>query len=88
MTHCLACIPYFILNWNIFDVALTKTKLALVDTCLDLLETGERKEKARGLIKREICGLLNTTGGVILFDCERSYLRIIPRGEQLVIAEK
>ena len=31
-----------------------------------------------------MCGLLNTKGGVILFDCERSYLKIIPRGAFLI----
>ena len=75
------------MNWNICDITLNKSTLALINHCTDLLEEGKEKSDAIKLIKREICGLLNTRGGVILSDCERNNMSVIPRGSFLIKKE-
>ena len=41
---CLGCIPYFLMNWNIYDLATNKTTIALIDKSLDLLSTDKPKK--------------------------------------------
>lgn len=50
---------------------------------LDILSTKTNKQKKKGIIKKiakEICALLNSGGGVLLFDCEAIFSSVIPHG--------
>ena len=67
--ECLGCIPHFIENWNVLSLNINKTKLALVESIMCLLIDSEKKYKIENDIKSEVSGFLNTTGGVVLFDC-------------------
>jgi hypothetical protein len=83
---CLGCTPYFLMHAPINDYHINKTKLALLPNISSLLDSTKKPETLR-LLRQEICGLANCGGGVILFDCERSYLNIVPRGEFLIKSE-
>jgi len=48
---------------------------------IDILSTN--KEKKKDIIKKitkELCALLNSGGGVLLFDCEAIFSSVIPHG--------
>lgn len=83
---CLGCSPYFVLGANISDYHANKTKFAIISNVNNFLEEGKKKNVQQQL-KKEVSGLANCQGGVILFDCERSYLNIVPRGEFLINSE-
>ncbi len=84
---CLGCAPYFVMNWNIFDLSVNKTKLVVVGKVKDILSHNEESQKVEYSLKKEVCSLLNGGGGVLLFDCDFSYLDVIPRGEFLIKKE-
>ena len=46
---CLGCVPYFVMNWNIYDQHLTKTKMILLPKAIDLLN-----EKAKQTVLENI----------------------------------
>lgn len=76
---CLGCIPYFVMNWNVYDEKINKTKIAFIPKASSLLNNDSKKATLEQ-VRKEVCGLANCGGGVILFDCERTYTNIIPRG--------
>ena len=39
-------------------------------------------------IKDHICSMLNSGGGVILFDCVRAYGRVLPKGQKMTEKDK
>jgi hypothetical protein len=39
-------------------------------------------------IKTGVCALLNGGGGVVLFDCRRSYLNVLAKGWLLTASQK
>jgi hypothetical protein len=45
---CLGCVPHFIMNWNILDLGLNKTKIALIDKCSELIDgNADSKQKVQ-----------------------------------------
>lgn len=84
---CLGCTPYFVMNWNVFDLSVNKTKLVVTKKVKELLLKNEDAMRAELSLKKEVCGLLNGGGGVILFDSDLCYLDVIPRGEFLIKRE-
>ena len=41
---CLGCVPYFVMNWNIYDISTNKTTLALIDNSYHFLEKDENNK--------------------------------------------
>jgi len=57
---------------------------------IDIIST-TNKEKRKGIIKKianKICGLLNSGGGILLFDCETICLSVIPHGRFLTFVQR
>lgn len=81
---CLGCTDFFIVNWNVYDQTVNQGKVVLGGKVLDMISKKSTEEDKRAIITKtakQICALLNSGGGVILFNCETIYLSMIPRGE-------
>jgi hypothetical protein len=60
--NCLACCPFFYQGVNIYSPAVNSTPLVALPSVAHIREMEKR-------LKDEICLLLNSHGGVIVFDC-------------------
>jgi len=70
-------------NWNVFDETVNQGKLALGGKILDMVSANSTEEQKKNIIAKaakEICALLNSGGGVLLYNCETIYLSVIPHG--------
>jgi len=73
--QCLGCSPFFYKHSTVYDPNITLNKLAVIES-VSLLD----KEEGKRLILREICGLLNGGGGILLFGCQKRHLNVIAEG--------
>lgn len=72
--YCLGCTQLFYEKVDFFEYGLTKTDFILAKYSIHDISMEENR------IKKAICALLNSRGGVILFDCCESYMKIYPQG--------
>ena len=73
--RCLGCSQFFYQSANIYDPLVTVTPIETVDTIKDFFNEPENVRKLRATI----CSLLNSLGGVIMFDVrkfDRSFLAV------------
>lgn len=79
----LCCAPFFSFNYRVYDRQVSKTTVLAGRRFAGLWETAEEgpTEVAGTLV--DICALLNSGGGVILFNTFRSYLELWPKGETI-----
>ncbi len=66
---------FFYANQNIYDTEVNDCKISLCGRIKDI-----GNDSSDELFLRELVGLLNTGGGIILWDCRRSYLQVLPLG--------
>jgi hypothetical protein len=77
----LCCAQFFYFNYKIYDGLISATPILTERRFLSLMESQEGKTAELAATVLEICALLNSGGGVILFDTFRSYLEVWPKGE-------
>jgi hypothetical protein len=78
---CISCCPFFYAATNISSSSVNSTPLVLLPSISKIHEF-------EGQLRDEICLLLNSHGGVILFDCVSKNRDIIPVGEMMSLQLK
>ena len=77
----MGCSRFFYKDINIYEPT-------LINYPLKVFPRLEQLGSMETLIKDTICGMLNSGGGVILFDCEQSYQNIRAKGIRLTEKDK
>lgn len=65
-SNCLGCSSFFFDNMNIFDQNVNKVPFKVFSSVRQMKELEQE-------IKDQICAILNSGGGLILFDCVKAY---------------
>ena len=78
---CLGCAPFFFDNINIYDQDINKVPFKVFSSVRQMKELEQE-------IKDQICAILNSGGGIILFDCVKAYEKVIVKGTRLTEKEK
>lgn len=79
--RCLGCATFFYEDFDILDHSVLQTPLTAYESIRNL----------RGIeaeLKQQICGLLNGSGGIILFGCTKGTSEIRTTGEDITEVEK
>ena len=85
---CLGCTRFFISGWNILDPRVNKCQVGVLGNAKLLKELTEESHRQKMNVRKEIEAMLNGSGGVLLFDIDRVYLFVEPRGEEITEREK
>jgi len=80
-TKCLGCSRFMFYNGNILEYSSNNHDTVIMGKIIDL-KSQENK------LKEEICSLMNSFGGVILFDCKLSKREVFAMGEVLTEGNK
>jgi hypothetical protein len=75
---CLACSKYFFYCMNIMDDSVNKTPVADCGSVKELQSKDNRE-----MLRKEVCALLNSEGGVIVFNVRRVDRSLLAIGSQI-----
>jgi hypothetical protein len=79
--RCLGCTPFLIYWMNILDESVSRTPLRIFAS-VEQMRVHEME------IKDELCCMLNSGGGLLLFDCEQQFEKVLVKGHSLTEKEK
>ena len=74
-TKCLGCSKFFFHSHNFFDPSITRTPLIDYPSVLELQNISVKQK-----LLQDICSLINSDGGVIMFNVKRENRSILPIG--------